>query len=83
MKQNFEERLKRTKRLFLILYIITIIGFFILGSLSIYYSSLYHYAIEYGADSTITALEMVTACQQLSNVTSEQIERRYTNERRN
>lgn len=42
-----------------------------------YNRSLYKTAIKQGAKNTVTALEMVVACQQLSNVTSEQIEEQF------
>jgi hypothetical protein len=58
----------------MILAILIIIMFSIIA---LFNNILYHEAIKQGAKNTVTALEMVVACQQLSNVTSEQVKEQY------
>ena len=49
----------------------------IFGAFAIYYKEYSEFVIKEGAKNTVTALEMVVACQQLSNVTGEQIKEQY------
>lgn len=49
----------------------------ILIVLVVVYAYKYNLAIEHGAKNTVTALEMVVACQQVGNVTIDQIKQQY------
>ena len=46
---------------------------------SAYYNALYQESIKQGAKNVVTALEMVVACQQVGNITQEQITAQYIN----
>lgn len=73
-KKKDYERLYRVYKIgFIIINIIAVIGIIILGSQSLYYQLLYKEAIKQGAENTITALQMTTACISLGNFTPEEI----------
>jgi Na+-transporting NADH:ubiquinone oxidoreductase subunit NqrC len=73
MKSKNEDKNIIMPLIILILIIIAITFAIVAG----YNRSLYKEAIKQGAKNTVTALEMVVACQQLSNVTSEQIAEQF------
>lgn len=50
---------------------------FILAFTTFMYYSLYNISLEEGAENTVTALEMVTACKIVGNVTDKQIQEQY------
>ena len=75
--ENLRNVIKRKDKSFSILLIISIIGFLILGIFAIVFQAKYYTAIHVGAKNVVTALEMVVACQQISNVTSEQVKEQY------
>lgn len=70
---------QRTKleRTLLGIIILLFILCFVALSLAGYYRILYNSSIQQGAKNTVTALEMVVACEQVGNVTSEQIKEQY------
>jgi len=70
-----EKKTEKSKDKFVI--IIFSIIMIILLCFSIYYFISFKLAIQKGAESTVTALQMVVACQQLSNITTEQIKEQY------
>ena len=63
----------KNKIILLAIYLILMISLVFLGIQSFRYDLLYKEAIKQGAENTIMALQMVTACQMLSNVTSDEI----------
>jgi len=60
-----------------VLFWISFIFMVVFGGAAVYYKFYSEWAIQEGAKNTVTALEMVVVCQQLSNVTSEQIKEQY------
>ncbi|KKN40014.1 hypothetical protein LCGC14_0737850 [marine sediment metagenome] len=69
-KKNY----KRLALVFLIVIIILGLGLIWQTSMRLKYQMLKDEAIQLGAEGIITALQMVGACQELSNVTFEQIQ---------
>ena len=63
----------RNKILLMLMFLILIFCMIFFAFQSIRYEMLYDEAIKQGAENTVTALQMVVACQNLSNITSEQI----------
>jgi len=61
----------------ILVYFVLLFCIILLCGTTVYYQMLYHEAIEQGAEDIVIALEMVTACQQLSNVTTDEIEAQY------
>lgn len=53
--------------------VFVIICFLITAGFAIYYKGMYNIAVKESAKDIVTALEMVTACKMLSNVTDKQI----------
>lgn len=71
-----EERYRLFRKAFIILYIITIFSILLLGGMGFYYKLLYKEAIKQGTENTVTAIQMTVACQDLSNLTSEEVLKR-------
>ena len=57
------------------LLLVILLLFFIAST--VVFSTLYHGALQLGAKNVVTALEMVVACEQVGNVTSEQVQEQY------
>lgn len=73
-ERNKDELIKTYRIAFVIIMIIAISGVLILGVQSSYYKLLYKEAIKQGAENTLNALKMVTACSTLGNYTMEEIQ---------
>lgn len=71
--QILENRYKLWRRGFVIIFIISLFGITMIGLSGTYYKILYEEAIKQGAEDTVTALQMVVACQDLSNLTSDEV----------
>jgi len=67
-----EERKRKAKTILLIILLLMFTGTFI-GYMR--YKIMYDLAIKQGAENVVTALQMVIACQTLSNVSIEDIKR--------
>jgi len=65
---------KRLALLFAILVVVMMVVCVIQTFRALNYQILYDEAIKQGAENMVTALEMVVACSQLSNVTMEEIQ---------
>ena len=68
------EKKKEIKIILVGIYIVLIIAVFWFAFLTLKYQMFYEEAIKQGTENTITALQMVVACQQLSNITSQEIQ---------
>lgn len=67
----------KNKKLLLAIYIVLVIALFVFGFKWLQAEALYHEAIKQGSENTLTAIQMVVACQELSNVTTEQIKEQF------
>lgn len=67
-----EKKIKRRIGLVILVLLVSVLAF-----TTFMYYSLYNISIEQGAENTVTALEMVTACSIIGNVTVEQIQEQY------
>jgi hypothetical protein len=67
----------KTENKLIICTIILTIILLIMSCLSFYYFVMYHASINAGVKYTVTALEMVVACQQVGNVTPEQTKEQF------
>lgn len=74
------DELKRTnnlinfyRKMFWILWVVSIIGFIILGSIASYYKVAYEESIDVITEEFVTFSELFAACLELSNVTSEEV----------
>jgi thiosulfate reductase cytochrome b subunit len=75
--KHLEKRYNKLHRLFYILLVISALAIILFGGMSIFYQYAYHEAIRYGAESTVTAIELVAACQSLGNFTETQLKEQY------
>ncbi len=67
----------KNKKLLFIIYIILILSLGFFAFQYFRYQTLYHIAIRQGAENTVTALEMVTVCMTLSNITDRELKEAY------
>ena len=72
-----DKRYKKLQRNFNILFAMTIIISCVLGAIAIVNEYKYQEAIHLGAKNTVTAIELVAACQSLGNFTETQLKEQY------
>ena len=65
--------MRKDKIILLIIYLVLVFSVVFFAGASFYYKILYQEAIKQGAENTVTAIQMVTACTELGNFTQDEI----------
>ena len=76
-QKTYAEHQKRKENIILMFFFLTLMVVLLLLAVMMFrYKIMYHEAIKQGTENTMIGLQMVVACQNLTNVTMDQIEDR-------